>query len=137
VCHPKRTLTIIHELPGERKRGFYGAESFFCFLRPSPRAEAVPGEIKTTSTGTLVTPAPPCAGKIDAAQQHRQLRIVELDALLVARGSWQLKAADFQSFVPDAQAIAIPKQDLDAIATTVDEQEQMAGERILLEDVLG
>jgi hypothetical protein len=52
-----------------------------------------------------------------------QLGRVQFDALLVAGNGWQLKRAGFQSLVPDAKPVAIPEQDLDPIALTVQKQE--------------
>ena len=65
-----------------------------------------------------------------------ELGRVQFDALFVAGNGWQLKRAGFQSLVPDAKTVAIPEQDLDPIALTVQKQELMAGQRVLLERLL-
>ena len=57
-------------------------------------------------------------------------------SMLIIRRTWQLKASSFQSFVKNAKAVLIPKQDLDPIAITIQEQEQVAGARGLVEDLL-
>jgi hypothetical protein len=57
--------------------------------------------------------------------------------LLVADSGWQLKRAGLQSLVPDAKPVAISEQDLDPIPFTVQEQEQVARQRVLLERLLG
>jgi hypothetical protein len=66
-----------------------------------------------------------------------QLGRVQFDALLVADSGWQLKRAGLQSLVPDAKPVAISEQDLDPIPFTVQEQEQVARQRVLLERLLG
>jgi len=96
-----------------------------------------PVDSKTlASSGLAITFPPAGARQIDAAQQHRQLRIVKFEALIVARGTWQLKAADFQPLVPNAQAIVIPEENLDAIPAAIHKQKQMPRQRILLENLL-
>ena len=66
-----------------------------------------------------------------------QLGRVQFDALLMVGNGWQLKRAGFQSLVPDAKPVAIPEQDLDPIAVTIQKQEQMARQRVLLKRLLG
>jgi hypothetical protein len=75
--------------------------------------------------------------QINAAQQLSQLGRVQFDALLRAGCGWQLKRASLQSLVPNAKPVAIPKQDLDPIALTVQKQEQVARQRVLLKGLLG
>ena len=48
----------------------------------------------------------------------------------------KLKCAGLQPFVPNAKPILIPEQDLDSITITIEEQEQVARQRILIEDLL-
>ena len=43
-------------------------------------------------------------------------------------GSWNEPS---RAFVPDRQAVAIPVENLEAVAASIDEQEQVAGRRIL------
>jgi hypothetical protein len=65
-----------------------------------------------------LTSAP--AAQIEAAQQSRQLFIVELYARLL--GGRHFKDAFLKSLVPDAKPVAIPVQDLDPVTVTIDEQ---------------
>src|ERR1700674_3798395 len=79
-------------------------------------------------------PSPPAtpAAQIEAAQQSRQLFVVELHARL-ATGR-HFKDTALKSLVPNAKPVAIPEQDLDPVAVTIDEQKQMPRQRILVED---
>ena len=60
---------------------------------------------------------------IHTAEDLCQLRIVQFDTLLVTRGVRELKRTCLQPLVPNAEAVLIPKQDLDPIPITVEEQE--------------
>ena len=42
-----------------------------------------------------------------------------------------LERAGLESFVPDRQTVAIPVEDLETVAASIDEQEQVAGRRVL------
>lgn len=65
-----------------------------------------------------MTAAP--AAQIETAQQSPQLFVVELHARLTA--GRQFKEATLKSLVPNAKPVAIPVQDLDPVAITIDEQ---------------
>lgn len=69
----------------------------------------------------------------DTAENHRQLRGIDLQRGLIACCARLLERAGFKPFVPDRQAIAVPIQDLDRIAFTIDEQEQAALGRLASE----
>ena len=58
-----------------------------------------------------LTAAP--AAQIEAAQQSRQLLVVEFHARLAA--GRHFKDASLQSLVPNAKPVAIPVQDLDPV----------------------
>jgi hypothetical protein len=66
-------------------------------------------------------PSPPAApaSQVEAAQPSRQLLIVEFNALLAA--GRHFKDAALKSLVPNAKSVAIPEQDLDPVAVTIDE----------------
>jgi hypothetical protein len=49
--------------------------------------------------------------------------IVSASAFGIIGGREQLKRSAFQSLVPNAESVAIPKQDLDPIAITIQKQE--------------
>ncbi len=56
--------------------------------------------------------------------------VISIDT--ASRGYGNLERAwCFESFVPDGQSVAVPVEDLEAIAASVHEQEKMAGRRIL------
>src|SRR3954469_24956409 len=79
-----------------------------------------------------LTSAP--AAQIKAAQQSRQLAVVEFHAHLVT--GRHFKDAFLKSLVPDAKPVAIPEQDLDPVLVTVDEQKQVPRQRVLVEGSL-
>jgi hypothetical protein len=89
-----------------------------------------------SSTGAAIPSPPTSRPQVQAAQQPVQLAIVQFDALLIIANAWELKSAGFQPFVPNAKSILIPEQDFDAIAITIEEQEQVARQRVLIEDLL-
>ncbi len=66
----------------------------------------------------------------------RQLRISQFNPLLVALELRKLKRAGFQPFIENAKPVTIPKQDLDSIATLIEEQKQVSRQGILIEDQL-
>jgi hypothetical protein len=94
-------------------------------LRFSSTGPAIP-----SSTATTVS-------QVKTAQDPRQLRIVEFDALRFTGSLRKLKRAGLQPFVPNAKTVLIPEQDLDPVPIAVEEQEQVARQGILVEHRLG
>jgi hypothetical protein len=74
--------------------------------------------------------------QVDAAQEHGELRRLELDGGARSGLLGELKRSRLEPFVPDRQAVGVPVKDLDAIASAVEEEEEMAGEKILLGETL-
>jgi hypothetical protein len=72
--------------------------------------------------------------QVEATQQIRQLGIGQFDPWLVALEIRKLKRTSLQPFVEDAEPVTIPEEDLDSIATLVEEQEQVSRQGILIED---
>jgi hypothetical protein len=68
---------------------------------------------------------------IDAVEDHLQLAGRQLQTAGLGRG--EVEAALLQPLVPEAQAVAVPVQDLEAVGPAVEEDEQVARERIGLE----
>jgi hypothetical protein len=66
-----------------------------------------------------------------------ELATVELDALVTFSGHWKLENANLQSLVPNAKTIHVPEQNLDPVPLPIKEQEQVAGQRILIKGLLG
>jgi hypothetical protein len=66
-----------------------------------------------------------------AAEQHGQLSGVDFNAMVVRRDD--LERALFEPFVVEPKAGAVEVQNLQPIATPVDEQEEAAVERIGVE----
>jgi hypothetical protein len=81
-----------------------------------------------------ISPPSSTALQIEATQQIRQLGIGQFDPWLVALEIRELKRTRLQPFVEDAEPVTIPEEDLDSIATLVEEQEQMSRQGILIED---
>jgi hypothetical protein len=65
-----------------------------------------------------------------------ELAAIQLDAWVTFRGHRQLKSANFQSLVPNAKAVHIPEQNLDPISLSIKKQEQVAGQRVLVKNLL-
>jgi hypothetical protein len=87
------------------------------------------------SAGALESLALACAAQVDPRKEHGQLRRLEFDAILGHRVG-QLERAGFESFVPDRQSISVEVEDLDPISPTVEEKEEMAGQRVLPKTLL-
>src|SRR5271157_5311247 len=81
---------------------------------------------------TLVPLALPSGAQVDAGEDQRQLSRSHFDRHGIVGNRRELeRAGRFESFVPDREAITIPVEDLDAVATPIDEQEKVAGRRVL------
>ena len=81
--------------------------------------------------GPRVAGPPSGRVQVDAGQERGELGGGHLDA--AGRGVGEAEGPAFEPLGPDGQAIAVPVQDLDAIAALVDEDEEVAGEGIELE----
>src|SRR5512135_1986994 len=79
----------------------------------------------------------PLAGtvQVDPREEHGQLRRLRFDTAGTG-GVGQLERAGLEPLVPDGQAVAVEIKDLEAIAATVDEEEEMAGQGVLCEAFL-
>ncbi len=64
--------------------------------------------------------------------KHGELRAVEFNALFTFRCNWQLEHADFKPLVPNTKTVNVPIQNLDAVALTIEEQEQMPRQGVLV-----
>ena len=80
---------------------------------------------------TLVTLALPGGAQVDSGEDQRQLSRAHLDRDGVVGNRRKLERAGLESFVPDRQTIAIPIENLETVAASIDEQEQVTGCRIL------
>ena len=80
------------------------------------------------SRGRGVTDAPSGRVQVDAGQKGGEFGGGHLDA--IGRGGREAEGSAFESLGPDGQAVAVPIQDLDAIAALVDEDKEMTGEGI-------
>jgi hypothetical protein len=56
----------------------------------------------------------------------------QFNALLTFCGNRQLKDASFKPLVPNAKTIGVPKQNLDPVTRTVEEQKQVARQWVLV-----
>ena len=78
--------------------------------------------------GPGVADPPPGRVQVDAGQQGGEFGGGHLDA--IGPGGREAEGPAFEPLGPDGQAVAVPIQDLDAIAPLVDEDEEMTGEGI-------
>ena len=91
-----------------------------------------------SSTDAAISSQPATTvSQVKTTEDLRQLDIVQLDALLLVGSFRKLKRARLQPFVPNAKTVLIPEQDLDPVPITVEEQEQVARQGILVEHRLG
>jgi len=86
------------------------------------------------STTTVIPSSSTAALEVNTTQQIRQLRVGQFDSLLAALEIRKLKSASLQSLIKNAESVAIPEEDLDAVATTVEKQEQVSRQGILIKD---
>jgi hypothetical protein len=82
--------------------------------------------------GPLVSFPLPGGGQVDAAQEHGELGGVELDRGVGRRTPRDLEGAGFEPLVPDHQAVGIPVKDFDAITSSIEKEEEVAGEELLV-----
>ncbi len=87
------------------------------------------------ATGELEPLASPRGARVDAGEEHGQLRRLQLDPV-AGGGRGRLEAADLEPFVPDGQAVMVEVEDLDPIPAPVEEEEQMTGQEVLAEAFL-
>src|SRR5512135_3313581 len=78
--------------------------------------------------GPRVAVPPSGRVQVDAGQERGEIGGGHLDA--TGRGLRDAEGPALEPLGPDGQAIAVPVQDLDAIASLVDEDEEVAGEGI-------
>jgi hypothetical protein len=78
--------------------------------------------------GTGVADAPPGGVQVDAGQERGEIGGGHLDA--IGSGCGDAEGPALEPFGPDGQAVAVPIEDLDAIAPLVDEDEEMTGEGV-------
>jgi hypothetical protein len=87
------------------------------------------------SAGALESLALTRTAEVDSREEHGQLRRLEFDTVL-GNLFGQLEGARLESFVPDRQPVAVKIEDLDSIPAAVEEEEKMAGQRVLVKAFL-
>lgn len=77
----------------------------------------------------------PSRGQIDTVQNQRQLGTRDLERVMILERFWirQLIRSPLQLLVPDAKPGLSPIQNLDAIASAIDEDEQTSRQGILFQ----
>ena len=78
--------------------------------------------------GAGIAGPPPGGVQVDAGQERGEFGGGHLDA--IGPGGREAEGPALEPFGPDGQAVAVPIEDLDAIAPLVDEDEEMTGEGI-------
>src|SRR5271154_5373911 len=63
--------------------------------------------------------------ELHAAEQHRELRGVEPQLLRLRIVTRNFVTAEFQAFAKQGQPIPVPPQNLQAVATAIEKQEQV------------
>jgi hypothetical protein len=91
--------------------------------------------VKKLANSSVPSPAT-SVSQIHSFQQLTELVAIELDALVTFCGHWQLENANLQSLVPDAKTVHVPEQNLDPVPLAIEEQEQVAGQRVLVKGLL-
>ena len=81
--------------------------------------------------GASIAGPPPGGIEVDASQKAGEVGGGHLDA--IGRGVGDAEGPAFESFGPDDQPVAVPIENLDSIATFVDEDEEVTGEGIEVE----
>jgi hypothetical protein len=76
--------------------------------------------------------SPPCSFDLNAAKHHHEFGRIDFEVTI--NGSRQLlKSATLESLRPDRKSIAIPYKDLDIVAPSIEENEQVTGEQVHVE----
>src|SRR5436309_5292835 len=103
--------------------------------RPGPPACSIRSR-HSTRCWPVITPAALGLGPVDAVQEHGQLRGTQGHARLVRAHGRPAKRPLLQSLVDDDEAVLIPVEpveQLDAVATLVAEDEDVPGERVVVQ----
>jgi hypothetical protein len=132
----QQQAVTFRQVGGEQVRVIHHAN---CFTDSCSAGKTIVGRIRLWNEfvhAPISLPSAP-GSQIDATQQVAQLGRVQFDPWRSAGSRGQLKRARLQSLVPNAKPVAIPEQDLDPIALTIQKQEQMARQRVLFERLLG
>src|SRR5262245_63973503 len=74
-------------------------------------------------------------GGIDPLQDKLQIGAGHFDLRHVAGRRGEREGALFEALVEDGEPIAVPPEDLEAVARAIAKDEQMAGERIAAEEI--
>jgi len=69
-----------------------------------------------------------CAAQVDAFQDHRELRVVDLGPARGRLHGWKLERAALKAFVEHGPAGPIEEEQLHQVPALVDEQHEMTGE---------
>jgi hypothetical protein len=96
----------------------------------------VKGQLQKLTDSSVPSPSA-SVSQVQSIQQLIELAAIQLDALVTFSGHRQLKSANFQSLVPNTKTVHIPEQNLDPVSLAIKEQEQVAGQRVLVKNPLG
>ena len=75
---------------------------------------------------------PPHARHVDAVEQHRELRGVDAQRLVIVLDYGHAETPGFESLVKDDEAAVVPGQDFHPVATARDENEERAAIDVFL-----
>src|SRR5476651_1367107 len=98
-----------------------------------PKRAGIRGNSPTSSRGSRVALAALHLRRVDALQHQLQIDAAEFEFAVLSRG--EPEATLFEAFVPDGESVAVPPEDLEAVAPAIGENEEMAREGIFAEEV--
>ena len=84
-----------------------------------------------------IPPSSSTVSQVQPTQQSVELGTVEFDALLAFGRDGHLKNANLKPLVPNAKTVDVPEQNLDPVTPAIEEQEQVARQRVLVKRLLG
>jgi hypothetical protein len=84
----------------------------------------------------MVSFSPTSVFQVEPTQKSVELGIVKLDACLTFGRNGQLENANLEPLVPNSKTIHIPEQNLDPVPLPIKEQEQVAGQWVLIKNLL-
>jgi hypothetical protein len=92
---------------------------------------------KNLTDASVPPPSSATVLQIQSTEHPVELAASQFNALLAFSGYWQLKDANFKPLVPNAKTISVPKQNLDPVTLTIEEQKQVARQWVLVKHPFG
>jgi hypothetical protein len=77
---------------------------------------------ESLSNSSVPPPSSATVLQIQSTEHSIELAASQFNALFSFVGNWQLKDANFKSLVPNTKTVGVPKQNLDPVTRTIEEQ---------------